>query len=107
MSRWIRNFFRTRTNRIGEDQASKWNTRFSVLYFLVAWNGLAFAGYQYYNRDKLGIKIDDETFAEKMARRNPEKNVTVFKFNNLSHVKTESVSNKERDKSVDGELLQE
>jgi len=92
MRKLFRNFFRARTHRIEEDQASKWQTRFSVLYFLIAWNGLALVGYQYYNRQQLGIKIDDESFAEKMARRNPQKNVTVVSLNNLHHIKTESLS---------------
>ena len=32
------------------------------MYFFCAWNLLAYVGYQYYNREELGIKLDtDET----------------------------------------------
>jgi len=107
MRNLFRNFFRARTHRMEQDHASKWQTRLSVLYFLIAWNGLALVGYQYYNRHQLGLKIDEETFAEKMARNNPNKNVTVVSLNNFTHVRTEVVSpdKSHADKPASSELL--
>lgn len=84
---------------IEETMAEKWEKRFAIAYMVVGWNALAFIFYQVYFND---LKLNkEESLAERLVRKGEIKNVTVYKFENLSYVGPKELDYKELKKAKD------